>query len=596
VNLEFLFYNFKTECAAFYLQQFITHPTQGFQKKYVKYLFLPRFNDSDSKYLNEQILIWTIRALYLIYFITFSIQLIGETLHTIIADLKEKTFSLSFIIMVNIVYVVVNTIYFVEYIKLLFAKRLFSGDPVSSTEQFDLWIKMAENQKNIYVLNGLLTILLIIKLLQMIKSLFYTSLTIVFATFSAISSLLIAFFSTVGLLMLLYVAVALLLMGNYVQAYGDLGSTLEQVILSLFQDSPSDSLSFIDYKQDSMIPSMYFYILFLTFNTFLLQFFIAIIVSSYSELRNRYQLEIEMNSRFESTKGLKMSDKLKCLLTFTPYNPDSKKIKEVDEFKTEMQRDVMMETARIDELGRGNGQPLHRALKSKSTQGASNQGHTETGTEFMTKVKSIENSFETYEEKSKQVKKPIKQKMREVLSMNLELLGLHGKQNTELISRDQYLTKLKKIGVQIVRERNKEINVIIHETTSSILGNFFKFTLYLLYCLVFYWVVSENLNMYEAYRISSAFQLGVESEQFQPTKYADTITFFNCSTLSEFNDWFTMIMTKFPSKLTDPKRVISSFNYQIFVTNGLLIYDKVYRTDKIMVGYTYLESAQHQWK
>lgn len=196
VSLELLFYNYNIETAAYYTFDFLNKGDVGggFSKTADELLFMPRVNDNLSNYFYTQILVWLIRGAYLISFILF-VYKFGQDLFLMLRSSTEViSEKLSFWYVIYAVYIVINSKYFVDYLYLLASPLLYTGVPVTTHEQFDRWIDMAQNQKAIMVLNGLLTILLITRIMEMLSVKFRSVLTLVFFSFSTTGKYLVAYF------------------------------------------------------------------------------------------------------------------------------------------------------------------------------------------------------------------------------------------------------------------------------------------------------------------------------------------------------------------------------------------------------------------
>jgi hypothetical protein len=107
----------------------------------------------------------------------------------------------------------------------------------------------------------------------------------VFYAFAATSDLLIAFFLAVGLFLIAFLAYSNLVLVEFERSFTDFYKTFEIVALSIFQDYEFPQSSLVEYLDNNYITPIFFFMMFIIFNTFSMQFFIAIIVSSYSVMR-----------------------------------------------------------------------------------------------------------------------------------------------------------------------------------------------------------------------------------------------------------------------------------------------------------------------
>lgn len=195
LKFEFIYYNLNNEVSIYYKFQFDLNLRKGFHKYFEKRMFLPRFNDSTSKYYTEQIIVWVIRVVYLLYFIWFVVTFfLGDMRIQIKKSIALRKMLIDWYTFVYILYIVVNTNYFFMYYRLLASNGLYDGKPIDSESRFQTWISMSETQKEVYKYNGFLTIFLIIRLMDLIQVKFFESLRIVFYSFAVTSDLLITFF------------------------------------------------------------------------------------------------------------------------------------------------------------------------------------------------------------------------------------------------------------------------------------------------------------------------------------------------------------------------------------------------------------------
>jgi hypothetical protein len=167
---------------------------QGFTKDSTKMLFLPRFNDNLSQFFTIQLIVWFIRSIYLIDFLSFVYLFIEELVILLGRSSVEIRARMSFRYITYAVYSVINTKYFIDYILLLSTPILYKGVPISSEDEFNRWIDLADKQKQLYVINGILTVLLITRIMEMIRAKFRTALLLVFYSFEAVSKIILGFF------------------------------------------------------------------------------------------------------------------------------------------------------------------------------------------------------------------------------------------------------------------------------------------------------------------------------------------------------------------------------------------------------------------
>ena len=196
ITLEALFYNYNIETAALYTFRFTNSELggSGFQKELDVLLFMPRVNDFISAYFETQVLVWVIRAFYLLTFIYFVFNFIQDLMLMVSKSTTEIKENLSFWYVIYTVYTVINIKYFVDYLNLLASPILFKGVPLSKTEEFEQWLTMATNQKAIMVLNGVLTIILITRVMEMLRVRFRSVFTLVFYSFTTTGKYMLAYF------------------------------------------------------------------------------------------------------------------------------------------------------------------------------------------------------------------------------------------------------------------------------------------------------------------------------------------------------------------------------------------------------------------
>lgn len=321
IELEFIYYNHNIEASIVYKFLFELNPRKGFTKSFTKKMFLPRFNDPSSNYYSRQRIVWLIRIIYLIYFVFFSFSLIfNSVIKSIRKSILHRTFEFEWSDVIYLAYVIVNSNYFIQYYKILMSHLLFNGVPITDEETFQRWNTMAQQQKEIYKYNGFLTIFLIIRLMDLVQIKFFESLRIVFYAFAATSDLLIAFFLAVGLFLIAFLAYSNLVLVEYERSFTDFYKTFEIVALSIFQDYAFPRSSLVEYLDDNYITPIFFFMMFIIFNTFSMQFFIAIIVSSYSVMRKKYQNALEALGELEKRDESKLSKKILSMIMFRTYS------------------------------------------------------------------------------------------------------------------------------------------------------------------------------------------------------------------------------------------------------------------------------------
>jgi hypothetical protein len=193
IKFELLFYNYNIETAAHYTFNF-ENTKAGFKKSLDEVLFMPRANDFMSAYFWTQAIVWVIRTIYLVTFIYFVFNFIQELILILSKSSIEIRENLSFWYVIYIVYTVVNIKYFIDYSGLLLSPVLFKATPIENSAQFDTWKLMGTNQKSIMVLNGILTILLITRIMEMLSVRFRSVLTLVFYSFVETSEYLVSYF------------------------------------------------------------------------------------------------------------------------------------------------------------------------------------------------------------------------------------------------------------------------------------------------------------------------------------------------------------------------------------------------------------------
>lgn len=123
-----------------------------------------------------------------------------------------------------------------------------------------------------------------------------------------------------GIFLIAFLVYSNLVLVEYERSFTDFYKTFEIVALSIFQDYNFPRSSLTAYLSSNATAPVFFFVLFIFFNTFALQFFIAIIVSSYRELRLRYQNALEALGELEKRQGSRLSQKIVSFLTFRSYS------------------------------------------------------------------------------------------------------------------------------------------------------------------------------------------------------------------------------------------------------------------------------------
>jgi hypothetical protein len=122
---------------------------------------------------------------------------------------------------------------------------------------------------------------------------FFKSLRIVFFVFASTSQLLVSFFLAVGLFLIAFLAYSNLVLVQYERSFVDFYKTFEIVALSIFQNYDFKKSSLVEYMDNNYMTPGFFFLMFIIFNTFFMQFFISIIASGYTAMRSKYQNALE---------------------------------------------------------------------------------------------------------------------------------------------------------------------------------------------------------------------------------------------------------------------------------------------------------------
>lgn len=517
VSFELLFYNYNKETAQ--LQNIgFSADLKGFNKETSAILFLPRFNDVHSKYLTLQIIVWVIRLIYLLNLLGFIYSFVSDFIiltQTSWFEFKNR-FDIRYII--YMVYAVINLYFFYEYIMLLLSTPLFSGSPMKTEQDFNRWLDIGDRQKDLYAINGLTIILIVIRLTEMIQVAFRSTLSTIFYSLGVVKKVLGSYFLIILLFMVYFIIDANLNISSQEKKFSSFGKSAELVLLSIFQN--------IEFTSDSLLPahdlrfSFFFYTLFLTFNTFVMQFFLAIMVSPFLAISDKYQFAIEASVKYENQSNIGMGTKLWHLLSFRYFNKEAYNERTRQKIK------------KNEIVNKNNMVKINRLIKKEIITAKDIHGFEQEDSE------EDEENVEVFEKKKES--KVQKKSMKEILFGNLDLLGLtkNSQVETNLVSRDIYIDNIQRVMNGVKMKKAYDVRMKTIEARSNVPGNCCSTVCYILYIFLFVTVLSRQLNIPKNFKSRSAMRSFVKNFEFTNPDYEQKLNYFDMATLSDTKSFF----------------------------------------------------------
>lgn len=431
-------------------------------------------------------------------------------------------------------------------------------------------------------------IVLVVKLMDMIKVKFHSTLKIVFEAFAAVSSLLYAFAIIVLLLLSSFMTYGMLVMNYYVPGLGSVGQISKEVLLSIFQDAPTetDSLIKAHYSSDSLFPIIYNFALFITFNTFCFQFLLAMIVSSYQIIRSKYLISIKTTVVYSEMVNTPIMTKLMHLLTFTTFNKsiaqtDMRTLEAKDQSitpRSKLIQDPNLPKEYFKYLADGSTPPSKKeSLQTKSDHrmrdkrlGSFRQGS-----------KLVMEEVEKAQAESKSFQQMVdKRTMKEIMFNNLELIGLLPFIDpNSIISRDIYLLKMGSIRQKLIAERATQMHRQVKELLSNVFIQFCKFLIYLIYITLYVLMITRHLDIVE--RSSTVEGLKNDNKMLtsKNPRYLSSVSFTNIVTLSDVTGWTEVYLKSFPET---GEKYIRNYLYQVTTTQSFLTYLKSLLDERLL--------------
>ena len=592
VSLELLFYNVNIETAAYYNYTYLNNPSQEFTTSYSKYLFLPELNNLNSLFGYQQVLVWCIRVLYIFYLLFLVFQLFQDYYAVMLILARNKIFSLKFLTLLKSGILVVNAIYFIQYLKLLFSPLLFNSQPIVTEAQFDQWIQISQQQKQLYFTCAILVILLTCQLIEMLQDKYYTILKIIYVSFLENLSILLTYFIMVTGIIISLSTVGVLVIVYYDRTLTDYSSTMERIVLSFFQSPQLNTPSLLGYELKYTFRGTYYFIMYMLFNVVIIQFILSILTSLYSQLKEKYEIAMLAAESMQHNTKVNMFKKVLNLLTFRSISTKLEE-NEIDRAKrheriNDLISQLIMDSDAqgIDLVHSGTTQSLNifRDSQVLSMGQYRKAMKTFTGPE----IKRVSKEKRRLEEKLKQerMKKNTvayqKKSMKEILKSNLEEIGIGTVEGEDFLSRDMYLSKISLFKSLILKKRERIVMKRLKELSHRVGHKAIGFVVYLLYIYLFVDIVTRHTQVHEKFKSYKSFIATTSSEQFNNSYYQFPINFTSILTLSDMRAWVQYVPSKFlAADGTRTPRVLASKFDQILGINSVVSYQKKFLVDHI---------------
>jgi hypothetical protein len=435
-------------------------------------------------------------------------------------------------------------------------------------------------------------IVLVVKLMDMIKVKFHSTLKIVFEAFSAVSTLLYAFAIIVILLLFSFMTYGMLVMNYYVPGLESIGQISKEVLLSIFQDAPTDMNSLIKdhYSSDSLLPIVYNFALFITFNTFCFQFLLAMIVSSYQIIRSKYLISIKTTVVYSEMVNTPITTKLMHLLTFTTFNKsiaqtDTKALEDKDRDgltpRSKLIQDPNLPNDYFKYLAEGTTPPSKKETQALETKSEHRKRNKRVESFRQGSKMVMEEAEKTQTEPKSSQQMVDKRTMKEIMFNNLELIGLLPFIDpNSIISRDIYLLKMGVIRQKLIGERAKQMHRQIKELLSNVFVQFCKFLIYLIYITLYVLMITRHLDVVERSSTAEGLKNDNKALTSKNPRYLSSVSFSNIVTLSDVTGWAEVYLKSFPE--TGQKN-IRNYLYQVTTTQSFLTYLKSLLDERLLL-------------
>lgn len=312
-----------------------------------------------------------------------------------------------------------------------------------------------------------------------------------------------------------FVSYGALNMSTIEPAFDSIQSTIELVLLSVFQDIQFPEYSLTSYKNSQVLASIFFYLLFLVFNTFAMQFFIAILVFPFASLRARYQLALEALESYETSTSISSTTQLWCLLTFQ-----------------------MVEAKKADKSLAAFAKPrsADASLLEPNRQGLRANADIDDGL----RAKQMKSDNRLEKEKVRKDSSMLgwnKKKIIHILKSNIDFLIGKNSGSTAIISRDNYIDKMENLISDFSEKRRKAVEGKVRDVTVGVFGNLLASIFYFIYIVIFVSMLTMQLENTSNYDSLRAFRTYVEQNTFSYSKYTAAINFTEVKTLNEYRSW-----------------------------------------------------------
>ena len=598
VAMELLFYNVNLETGAYYKYLFAYDSVDGFIKSYERITFLPRVNDVNSSYVKQEVVFWIIRIVHFVYMIFVVFFLFKEYNRFFFLLINKKILDYSAITFFKTATLVVYCIYTYKYATEITSPPPDISTPISNAASFDYWISSAKNQQSIYVYCSILIILLAGQLVQMVFDKFYTTLNIVSGTLAQSILVVAAYIAIVLILIFCFAIFGTLFISYYDVGFTSISASAELISLNIFQSLPYKNLSLVSFSNSSIYRQIFYYMLFIVFNTYAMQLVFSIMNIAYGALKEKYEIAIQSSDKYKSASTNSSWEIFKHLISFQIIpNADNRSAIE------EAQKYERIESTLKELLGN---------LENKRIQGAKKvienpietQGNNLVPTmgDYQKALKSVSSPDikriskqplslhqKLLEEQRQLVEETyLKKPMKLIFWNNLEILGLGAglSNETNLISRDKYMSNISLFRGLIVKKNERNLSKKLADLSNRAASKLVGLILYLAYIYLFSTILTRHTQIFEKYKSYTSFLNNTSSERFRNPNYYKSRTFMDISTLSDFNAWVSYFSTLYPNATSagaDNSRVIASRFEQITEANAIITYQKKYMFEKAFI-------------
>lgn len=332
-------------------------------------------------------------------------------------------------------------------------------------------------------------------------------------------------------------------------SFNSIPSTIQIVLISVFQDIDFPQYSLTAHKNDLILPSIFFYLLFLVFNTFAMQFFLAIIVFPFASLRRKYQVCLEAIEQYEKGSNISAVTLFINLVTFRLV--EVKNVSPEDQAKQYKDMSDDIDNTKTNKDGSARNAQSSRIYRQMKAEASLKPTNSKVGRKSIVSINGFQQLAKNAVKKMREMSKPDKSnlvkgwnknKMFEILKGNYDIIMGRGTGASQIVSRDTYINKMEAIVAYFSRKRQHSLDKKVAEVTTGVFSNLLSSCLYFIYIVIFMSMLTFQLENTNTFKSSQAFSNYISSQKFSYAKYNDQISFTEISTFNEYRAWIDSVV------------------------------------------------------